>query len=148
MAFIQPWFEVDFGSAYAGIGTTGFRLYKNDNTDSVARTTSGVVDLGAGGYGVPAVNVPDDAVGIEWDTGGGSPVYAREDIEPFADRAFLKKIVINRKTLEKTGSVWELIIYDDDDSTPILQKDLKDKDVNDITDLLTGTLAQELKSSV
>lgn len=86
MAFTQPWFEADFGSAYAAIGTTGYRLYKNDNTDSVARTTAGVVDLGNGGYGVPAVNVPDDATGIEWDTGGGSPVYAREDIEPYRDR--------------------------------------------------------------
>ena len=86
MPFTQPWFEVDFGSAYAGIGTTGFRLYKVDGTDSVARTTSGVVDLGNGGYGVPAVTVPDDAAGIEWDTGGGSPVYAREDVEPYRDR--------------------------------------------------------------
>jgi len=83
MAFTQPWFEADFGSNYAAIATTGYRLYQNDNTDSVARTTTGVVDLGNGGYGVPAVNVPDNAVGIEWDTGGGSPVYAREDIEPF-----------------------------------------------------------------
>jgi hypothetical protein len=86
MPFTQPWFDVDFGSAYAAIGTTGYRLYKNDGTDSVARTTSGVVDLGNGGYGVPDVSVPDDAAGIEWDTGGGSPVYAREDIEPYRDR--------------------------------------------------------------
>lgn len=87
MPFTQPWFEVDFGAAYDGIATTGYRLYKNDGTDSVVRTITGVVDLGEGGYGVPAVNVPDDAVGIEWDTGGGSPVYAREDVEPYRDRA-------------------------------------------------------------
>jgi len=86
MPFTQPWFEVDFGSNYAGIGTTGYRLYQANGTDSVARTTTGVVDLSNGAYGVPSVNVPDNAVGIEWDTGGGSPVYAREDVEPYRDR--------------------------------------------------------------
>ncbi|MCP4895785.1 MAG: hypothetical protein GY906_02325 [bacterium] len=86
MPFTQPWFEVDFGANYAAIGTTGYRLYQDTGADSVARTTVGVVDLGNGAYGVPSVNVPDNAAGIEWDTGGGSPVYAREDVEPYRDR--------------------------------------------------------------
>ena len=90
MPFTQPWFEVNFGSAYAGIGTTGYRLYQASGADSVARTTTGVVDLGNGAYGVAAVNVPDNAVGIEWDTGGGSPVYATEDMEPFRKRTLIK----------------------------------------------------------
>jgi hypothetical protein len=88
MPFVQPWLEVDFGSAHAGLGTVGYRLYKNDDTDSVARTTTGVIEIGTstGQYGVPSVTVPDDAVGVQWDTGGGSPVYAVEDIEPNRDR--------------------------------------------------------------
>ena len=87
MSFTQPWLEVDFGSAHGGLGTVGFRLYKVDGTDSVARTTSGVQDIsGAGAYGVASVTIPDDAVGIEWDTGGGSPVFAVEDLEPYRDR--------------------------------------------------------------
>lgn len=96
MPFTQPWFEVDFGDAYGGIGTTGYRLYRATGADSVARTTTGVVDLGNGGYGVPAVSVPDNAVGIEWDTGGGSPVYAREDTEPYRDRMNLDAAVSSR----------------------------------------------------
>jgi hypothetical protein len=81
MPFDQAWLDVDFGSAHAGLATVGYRLYKNDGTDSVARTTTGVVDLsGTGSYGVANVTVPDDAVGIEWDTGGGSPVYAIESL--------------------------------------------------------------------
>lgn len=83
MPFTQPWLEVDFGSAHAGLGTVGYRLYKNDGTDSVARTTVGVVDLGNGAYGVASVNIPDDAAGVQWDTGGGSPVFAIEDLDPF-----------------------------------------------------------------
>jgi hypothetical protein len=90
MAFTQPWFEIDFGAAYGGLLTVGYRLYKADATDSVARTTVGVVDLSNGGYGVASVSVPDDAVGIEWDTGGGGPVYARYDIDPYRTRAAIR----------------------------------------------------------
>ncbi len=86
MPFTQPWFEVDFGSNYASLATVGYRLYQADGSDSVARTTTGVIEIGTGSYGVPSVNVPDNAVGIEWDTGGGSPVYAVEDIDPFRKR--------------------------------------------------------------
>ena len=64
------------------------------------------------------------------------------------DAEFLLKVIRNKKALEKNGSVWELIIYDDDDTTPILTKALKDKDVLNIADLETGTLAMELASSV
>ena len=87
MSFTQPWFEVDFGKNKGGIATVGYRLYKSDGTDSVARTTVGVQDIsGNGAYGVANVVVPDDAVGIEWDTGGGGAVYAVEDLEPYRNR--------------------------------------------------------------
>jgi hypothetical protein len=65
-----------------------------------------------------------------------------------ADGDFLLKIIKNKKSLEKAGSVWQLIVYDDDNATPILTKDLKDKDLANITDLAAGTLAVELASSV
>jgi hypothetical protein len=60
----------------------------------------------------------------------------------------LHKTAKNKKVLKKTGSTWELIIYDDDDTTPIFKKEIKDKDGNDIEDLDIGVLAQELASSV
>jgi hypothetical protein len=60
----------------------------------------------------------------------------------------LHKTAKNKKALKKTGSTWELIIYDDDDITPIFKKEIKDKDGNDIEDLDLGVLAQELASSV
>lgn len=58
------------------------------------------------------------------------------------------KSLNNKKSIVKNGSVWELIIYDDDGSTPIFNKALKDKDGNNITDLIAGTLSEELASSV
>jgi hypothetical protein len=79
---------------------------------------------------------------VEDNSGAGCTVTVQSEND------FLLKVIKNKKTLEKSGSVWELIIYDDDDTTPILQKDLKDKDGNNITDLEAGVLAQELASSV
>lgn len=70
------WFEVDFGATKAGLATVGYRLYKDDGTDTVARTTTGVVEIAQGGYGVEISSVANDAVGIEWDTGEGTPIYA------------------------------------------------------------------------
>lgn len=87
MPFTQPWLEAQFGRNRTGIATVGYRLYKNDGTDSVARTTTGVVEIGNGVYGVPTVNVPDDAVGIEWDLGIINNRFATEDIDPFRKRA-------------------------------------------------------------
>lgn len=65
-----------------------------------------------------------------------------------ADATFLIKVIKNKKSLTKNGSVWEMTIYDDDDSTPILTKELKDKDLLNIADLSSGTLAAELATSV
>jgi hypothetical protein len=86
MPFTQPWLEVNFGTAYAGlVGTVGYRLYQADDSDSVARSTASIVEIGTntGCYGVVPPSIPDNAVGIEWDTGGGSPVSATEDLEPY-----------------------------------------------------------------
>jgi hypothetical protein len=114
--------------------------------------------------------------GVVEDNSGGTAVVDTDDLlnpnvitekvwdEPTADRqtpgtiggdyynmllgfAWMQKIITNKKSLVKTGSVWQLIIYDNDDTTPILTKDLKDKDGNNITDLQAGVLAQELKST-
>lgn len=82
MPFTQPWLEVQFSRFATGLATVGYRLYKNDATDSVARTTAGVVEIGNGAYGVPSVTIPDDAVGVEWDTGAAPLRYAIEDLEP------------------------------------------------------------------
>ena len=77
-----------------------------------------------------------------------SPTSVSNAVWAHSDAEFLLKIIKNKKSLVKNGSIWQLNIYDDDDSTPILTKDLKDKDGNNITDLEAGVLAQELRSSV
>ena len=77
-----------------------------------------------------------------------SPTSVSNAVWAHSDAEFLLKIIKNKKSLVKNGSIWQLTIYDDDDTTPILTKDLKDKDGNNITDLEAGVLAQELRSSV
>ncbi|MBW2178755.1 MAG: hypothetical protein JRG81_00035 [Deltaproteobacteria bacterium] len=65
------------------------------------------------------------------------------------DTDYLKDVIDGKKALVKNGSTWELIIYDPaDDITPILNKEMKDKDGADISDLTAGILAQELANSV
>ena len=97
--------------------------------------------------------IPGNAAGLITVV-SGSGVTSQDKIDiadavwDHADGDFMVKIIKNKKSLEKTGAVWELIIYDDDNTTPIMQKDLKDADGNDITDLAAGVLAMELKTSV
>lgn len=100
MPFVQEWLEVDFGASSAGLATVGFRLYKADGTDAAARTTAGVVELGAGAYGVPTVSIPDTAKGIQWDTGTATPLYAVEELNAlryFATNGPVKVVCIATK---------------------------------------------------
>lgn len=92
------------------------------------------------GSGVPAPTVQE--IRQEMDANSASLNTLLSDTD------FLIKIIKNSKALLKAGSVWELVILDDDDVTPILSKAIKDKDGNDITDLEAGVLAMELKSVV
>lgn len=116
--------EVDFGKAHGGLATVGYRLYKNDGTDSVAFTTTGVFEIVAneGAYGVVVPSIPDDAVGIEWSTGGGTPVYARQS-QSWTDK-FLQAVNGGRWRINKGTDQLEL--YDEDNTTLIATFDLYD----------------------
>lgn len=59
--------------------------------------------------------------------------------------AFLQKIVKNKREITSTK---DLIVYDNDGITPILNKALSDKDGAAIADLATGVLAREAATSV
>jgi hypothetical protein len=74
------WFDVSFGSSRTGIGTVGYRQVNSAGGDAVARTQVGVVEIGGGGYGVDAPALDAATRTLEWDTGGGSPIYAHESV--------------------------------------------------------------------
>jgi len=65
-----------------------------------------------------------------------------------SDLTYMIKVIKNKKELVKTLDVWQLIIYDDDNTTPILRKDLKDINGDNISDFVAGILAKELKTDV
>ena len=73
------WFDVDFGKVNTGLSTVGYREYGVDGADVVARTITGVVAIGNGAYGVQ-ITPQNTTVGIQWDTGGGDPLYAIESV--------------------------------------------------------------------
>ena len=77
------WLEVDFGALKSGLATVGYRLYDNTGTDTLARTTTGVQEIAQGAYGVNRASFPANSVGIEWDTGEGTPLYAHENLTQY-----------------------------------------------------------------
>jgi len=75
------------GSQTGLVGTIGIALLNSDGTVHTARATAGIYEIGGGCYG-KNISFSDNWKGIiEWDTGGGSPVYAVEEytIDGLAD---------------------------------------------------------------
>jgi hypothetical protein len=58
------------------------------------------------------------------------------------------KVLDNKRALEKDGNTWYLVVYDDDNSTVILKKALKDVTDADIGTPATGVPSVELKTIV
>jgi hypothetical protein len=69
-----------FGASFAGLSTVGYTLKNPDGSTHQARTTTGVLALGGGDYAVSYTSPNTFAGYIEWDTGGATPVYAREEL--------------------------------------------------------------------
>ena len=105
---------VDFGTTSA---TVGYTLKNAAGGDAQARTTSGVTDLGNGMYGVE-VDLPPTAVAVKWDTGGGSPVYAHEDLIAEQNNIFLR----NRN--ESDSAAGKQYAYRDDGTTVYMEADI------------------------
>lgn len=70
-----------FGPSQAGLATVGYAIKTADGQTTQTRTTTGVVDLGAGTYGVE-INLPDsNRYFVQWDTGGQAPRYASNTVD-------------------------------------------------------------------
>jgi hypothetical protein len=76
--------DADFGPGFTGLATVGVRILDSLGAVVQARTTSGVAESPAGtGDYVKTFSAAPSAPGsyrLEWDTGGGSPQYAFEDL--------------------------------------------------------------------
>jgi hypothetical protein len=106
-----------FGSTMTGIGTVGYRQVGAAGATIVARATAGVYEIGGGAYGVEVVPTIG-ATSLEWDTGGGSPIFAHEDLLDY----FNKKALINKQHTDPGTGKRE--IYEEDDATLLVQGDV------------------------
>ncbi len=75
--------QVAFGQTNAGLATVGYKLRNPDNSIYQARTQVGVQDNGNGNYGVLKTFIEIWDGFIEWDTGGGTPIFATEEIQVY-----------------------------------------------------------------
>ena len=75
---------VQFGVAYGGLSTVGYTVYDSNEVEETARTTSGVSEIGTStGIYRATITLDDGFSGyILWDTGGASPVYTAESVQP------------------------------------------------------------------
>jgi len=105
-------FYASFGSSKIAIGTVGYEQV-DGVTSVVARTTTGVVEVGGGVYMVPVV-LNSSTTGLLWDTGEGTPVYAFEDHK--AD--LMLKLLKNRRETDPDTGIQTL--YDDDGTTAFM----------------------------
>jgi len=95
----------------SGLSTVGFTLYDKDGAEYQARTTTGVVELGASGVYSVKLDVPDMFDGIlVWDDGNAEALYAGESFNNFqvnrlstiSDRTeyILQSIAMHRSEVE------------------------------------------------
>lgn len=75
----MTWYDASFGSSKTGLGTVGYEEYDDTGSTVVARTTVGVVEVGGGVYGLD-VTINASTVGLLWDTGEATPVFAAESL--------------------------------------------------------------------
>lgn len=96
-----------------------------------------------GNFNVSAqYTVPVQAQAMATEGGGGVSPALESKID------FLTAILKNKREVVKIGDVWTLVVYGENDITPILSKPVKDIDGNNIADLAAGLIAVEEKSSV
>lgn len=128
MAFTVPVITFVFGEGYDSLATVGYRLLKKDGTEANARTTTGVYEIGNGTYGVADVAANDDAVTIEADTGGGSPLYAYGDLSDFEQNQLVRDVVAGGCKIDALNNQW--VTLKDNHVTEVRRWDLKDASGN------------------
>lgn len=111
-------FFASFGSSQVGLATVGYTQIAANGTDLVARTTTGVFEVGGGVYGVDIV-LSAGCRSLLWDTGASTPIFATEDTM----ENFIKQAIINKRHTDP-GTGQQTIFEEVDDSTVMVQGDI------------------------
>lgn len=119
--------SVNFGRSQGGLGTVGFTLIDGDGNVSVARSTTGVHEVGTdtGIYASQVDFATEFSGSILWDTGTGNPRYASEEYNPTDERLkFNYDVAGGRWVLDPVLN--QMIFYTDNNATEIARFDMKD----------------------
>lgn len=122
--------SVNFGLGKKGLGTVGFTLINSSGATAVARSTTGVHEVGTntGIYAAP-ITFNNFVGSILWDTGEGTPEYATEQYNGVEENIeFVKDIEGGRWTID-TGSN-QMVFYKSDNTTEIARFNLQGSDGN------------------
>jgi hypothetical protein len=103
-------FISSFGSSKTGLATVGYAQRGAAGAIVVARTTTGVYELGGGAYGVEIL-LNAATKSLLWDTGEATPIYAVEDLLDY----FNKKALINRRQTDPGTGIQT--IFEENDTT-------------------------------
>ena len=124
--------SVNFGISRGGLSTVGFELIDGDGVSSVARTTTGVSEMGTstGIYTTQITFAANFSGSILWDTGeGAGTLYAAEEYNPTDERiSFIQDIEGGKWTIDSDNN--QMIFYKDDNATEVARYDLTDSDGN------------------
>jgi len=126
---VQYTFTSNFGLGRAG-HTVTCSVLDNTGAPSANATVGSVVELSDGCYGVTITFTASFNGYIKWvDTNDSIELYqAFISIDDYrSDITAIKKVELNRWKIYNH----QLVIYDDDDSTPLYTFDLKKEDVAD-----------------
>lgn len=113
----------------------------------------GTLSGGVGGQPIKPTGAADTVIvnnlvgGVIISTGSGLSTDEHNQLMGL-DTEYQKKIINNKKELKKNGSVWELVIYDDNGTTELLNKEMKDSNGDNISDLAAGVLAAEMANTI
>ena len=107
-----------FGSSQTGIATVGYEQIGLAGASLVARTTTGVYEVGGGVYGVDIV-LSAGCRSLLWDTGGTPNIFATEDMM----ENFIKQALINKRHTDPVTAK-QTIFEEVDDATVMVQGDI------------------------
>lgn len=144
---------------FAGADYAGFDDVLNGYTVTFSAPATRVDLAGSNNNIIDVLNVtgisvvPSNSAGLQLvSVGSGlSAEQATELTTAATNSTYQNKIINGVKEIKEEAGIWYLIIYDTGEisgGAEVLRKPLKDKDGNDISDLVAGTLATELENSV
>jgi hypothetical protein len=126
-------FKLGLGSTRTGY-TVSWRTRDSNGDEVTTWSETGVVELGYGNYGLMTSFSTEQSLYLEWRAvkAGATTLYLVDPITVVSnitsDLTTIKQIGIGRWKIDSNTN--QMVLYDSDDTTPLVTFDLKDSDGN------------------